>query len=1349
MKKQLTALVLCICMVLSVLPFSGTQTAQAAAEETSSVGTSNISIGDYIRLGTYNGQPILWRCVDIDERGPLMLSDQVLATMAYDAKTSENRATRSHSRNLKRGTYGSNQWRDSNMRSWLNSKAEAGKVDWLCGNPPKSGFVGENPYDQAAGFLNGFQEDEIAAIKTVTQRSIVSHPEYNVGMIEGQGADLPYDTNIEAAANGFDQAYYENVTDKVFLMDVKQINKVYQNNSRLGGSYHIAYKGGVRWPYWLRTPVTDCNHDMRYVKTDGSVDRDAPYLGSYGVRPAFYLDTQYYQVTGGDGTANSPYRGAAVNKPEENFTVSGDGPIPGQEWDVSLDKSIQLYLGPNYSKSKKYESATIPIQVIQKTRSDNENMVVVICGEGYTKGQQRQFVADAKRLWEGAMQYEPYKTYKDRFNVYALCTASDKTYSAIDGYDSTFFDVWGKNISVNGSQWKNHIFERCIGPAFIEKVHDAHIPQKTDPNVDWDFEKYKYVHDYISQFVLLVNSAKDFGGAFNDLDYGFHYIVSPAYSQRAVETLTHELGHGLLWLGDEYNPGSFMGEAAEKTSLNRTGISDPEQVKWRQLLGFRKTYSVPHTDSDTDKIYNSSRECMMRQTHNNFCEVCKLQGNKRMRQLVTEGPDLYVAEPEVTKRTNAYVNLSDFRDATGSGYTTFDTDKKSRLLTGADKITFQPAEMTGQEIELRTIVQNLSDTKLSQVTLQVWVNHADGTIAKTANGQPVVASETFEIPLWTDKNKFRPKGTLEYHGSDFDSGLKNCSIRYTIPYDADLKTGDTVGYAVRDEQGNVLAYEGTLPDKGQNILPEIPKPATSYTVTFCYNDGRTNTTKTTGTNGKLGDLPAPVREGYVFDGWYTTDGEKVDLTRTYDRDTTLFARWSEYIAPSPTVKKTPAILLTASPHTVTEGEQVMLSVRETSGFGVDLSGVTYTADPYVSISGSGSVQTIRLGTAGTYTFTAHYSGDNEKYLASDSNSVTVTVTKKADISGGTPSGGGAGGGAAGGGAPAGGGAAGGGIPSGGGAAGGGAPAGGGVAAGGATAGGGAATGNTSATTTPDIKDADGTTATIVKGKKGMITADVQLSEKAVANAEKSGEAVKLPVEVKAGKNIKAASTVTINLPEGAGKTKVNIPVKNMTAGTVAVLVKADGTEEIMKKSVAAKDGVQLIVDEDTTVKLVDKAKNFKDTKKHWAKDSVDFVSARGLMNGKSSTTFAPEEKITRAQLWTILARWEDVDLTGGKKWYSKARAWAKNQGITGGSRPDAAMTRAEVITMLWRAQGKPEAEQETAFKDVSSDEYYAQAVAWAKEKGIAQANSKGRFNPDAACTRAETAAFLYRMSLSE
>ena len=138
------------------------------------------------------------------------------------------------------------------------------------------------------------------------------------------------------------------------------------------------------------------------------------------------------------------------------------------------------------------------------------------------------------------------------------------------------------------------------------------------------------------------------------------------------------------------------------------------------------------------------------------------------------------------------------------------------------------------------------------------------------------------------------------------------------------------------------------------------------------------------------------------------------------------------------------------------------------------------------------------------------------------------------------------------------------------------------------------------------------------------------------------------------------------------------------------------------------------------------------------------------MNGKSSTAFAPEAKITRARLWTILARWEDVDLTGGKKWYSKARAVGlKTEGNFGWQQTKCCDNESRGDHNAMACAGKPAAEQETAFKDVSSDEYYAQAVAWAKEKGIAQANSKGRFNPDAACTRAEIAAFLYRMSLSE
>lgn len=109
-------------------------------------------------------------------------------------------------------------------------------------------------------------------------------------------------------ADGYEGAHYENITDKVFLLDVKQLHTVSKNL----GSYYIGWnRNGTQWNYWLRTPVTDCNHDMRYVTPQGSILRAAPYVGYYGVRPAFYLDTAYYAVTSGSGTETDPYVGAA------------------------------------------------------------------------------------------------------------------------------------------------------------------------------------------------------------------------------------------------------------------------------------------------------------------------------------------------------------------------------------------------------------------------------------------------------------------------------------------------------------------------------------------------------------------------------------------------------------------------------------------------------------------------------------------------------------------------------------------------------------------------------------------------------------------------------------------------------------------------------------------------------------------------------------------------------------------------------------------------------------------------------------------------------------------------------
>ena len=804
MTKKITAILLALCMAISILPMS----VQAASKP-------DIKVGDYVKMGTYNNASILWRCVSIDDNGPLMLADRIIDTLAYDAKTNDNGNSKSHSRSYKRDDYGSNYWKDSNMRSWLNSSAAAGNVDWLCGNPPKDGYVsGTGAYNDKAGFLNAFSKSEIAAMKTVTQRSLVSHPEYNKGIVEGDAnSDLLYYTDISEAVANYDNSYFETTTEKVFLLDVKQANAVWKN---LKG-YYISYNSnGMAWPYWLRTPVTDCNHDMRYISSSGQVGRYAPWYSDLGVRPAFYLDSEYFVTTSGSGSQSNPYIGSAPNKQEADYTISEPAEDENPDWNVSTEQSIQLTLGPWYSNDGKYSNPTIPVYTIQKTRSDLENMVVVVCGEGYTKSQQGKFINDVKRLWQDAMKYEPYRSYADRFNVYALCTASESTF---DNGGSTFFDVIVDKYNspvisnnLHGSQWKNHIFERCIGPEFIEKIHDAHIKKTTDPNTipmkpngDWnEYEPYYYVHDYIAQFAMVVNTKSDFGGAYNNREYGLHYFISSSDSYRASKTFAHEFGHGLLGLGDEYSNGYLLDDK-ELKSLNLSSVEDPEKIKWRQLLGFRNTYTCRNAYGS--KMLVSSYECIMRDTNYQFCEVCRLQGFKRMSQLVKD-VDLYVATPEVKEYTGAYSKPSDFTDLETSSYYNYTYNRNDRLLSGNSKSRFN-TNMNGKKIELRTVIQNISDKNARQLKFKMWIKHSDGSVATDSSGNPLQTVQTFDIPVWNDKANFWPLGALDHIKSDFNSGLKSCSLIYQIPSDAQLKSGDTVAFQVLDENGNVLADDNT------------------------------------------------------------------------------------------------------------------------------------------------------------------------------------------------------------------------------------------------------------------------------------------------------------------------------------------------------------------------------------------------------------------------------------------------------------------------------------------------------------------------------------------------------------
>ncbi len=157
---------------------------------------------------------------------------------------------------------------------------------------------------------------------------------------------------------------------------------------------------------------------------------------------------------------------------------------------------------------------------------------------------------------------------------------------------------------------------------------------------------------------------------------------------------------------------------------------------------------------------------------------------------------------------------------------------------------------------------------------------------------------------------------------------------------------------------------------------------------------------------------------------------------------------------------------------------------------------------------------------------------------------------------------------------------------------------------------------------------------------------------------------------------------------------------------------------------------------------------------HWAVE-------RGITNGTGELTFSPNEDCTRGQIVTFLWRAVGCPEPGSvenpfkdirpKDYYYKAVLWAVGEGITKGMTkdtfaPNETCTRAQVVTFLWRADGKLDyyADWETDFADVPDNSYYTKAVAWAYGSGITEDVGKGLFAPDAQCTRAQIVTFLYR-----
>ncbi len=157
-------------------------------------------------------------------------------------------------------------------------------------------------------------------------------------------------------------------------------------------------------------------------------------------------------------------------------------------------------------------------------------------------------------------------------------------------------------------------------------------------------------------------------------------------------------------------------------------------------------------------------------------------------------------------------------------------------------------------------------------------------------------------------------------------------------------------------------------------------------------------------------------------------------------------------------------------------------------------------------------------------------------------------------------------------------------------------------------------------------------------------------------------------------------------------------------------------------------------------------------------DAVQWAVSKQITNGTTATTFSPDASCTRAQMVTFLWRANSGQTVRGSMpfrdvpadaYYRNAVLWASNEKITTGTSsttfsPDNTVTRGEAVTFLWRASGSPGTFMANTFSDVTGDDYYYDAVIWAAAEGITNGTGDGAFSPNDPCTRAQIVTMLYR-----
>ena len=1014
-----------------------------------------------------------------------------------------------------------------------------------------------------------------------------------------------------------------------------------------------------------------------------------------------------------------------------------------------------------------FEAAGLPVYTLQKMGNDRENLVLLLLGDGYTQDQQQQFLQEAREQLDRLMSLEPYSRLAHRINVYAVpAVSNDAGLSSENNKLDTYFGLTtlfetksiGFRSDTDGEAKVNAIRadleQRCLDEgAFVDNIH------------------------------MFVNTDATIGSA--------HGIYSFSTGRAKDYAMAHELSHSVGKLGDEYG-----------LDTKSPNVSTGSGIKWKKMMGYRSVIACENNDGRV--LIPTAFRCNMYRSDQPFCEVCRLALVRRMfyTERIQNGMELYVADPEVTTAHNNTEDSEPFRvtqenllkkapNIRDLSLRTViqnlsDQERKVKLVLGVVKADGEPRQPLQEQtftVPALTSSDSMEDACIYPTLVFNPIQGMDfeqgdklvGEV-RDANSGDVLATyqepeyDTYQVDYLLEDGHPIP--------NTFTTQLllpKGCSAEFIQEWLPQRVGGHDFVRMERDGLALRLFYRQTA----QIAPPEKPKLEGAVTIigTPKYNQPLTATVTNL--------TPAGAKLTYQ---WYHDDERIFGAIKETYTPTAEDIGKSVHVAVS--AEKCTGVLKSEEV-TVAKADAFKMAdydcqmyypiteVQEITAYNfvpadqvqdaVIRDGVRDMVDPDHIISTEDFTSTTFKLADGLTPADAGKTASWKVIITSTTHgdttgTITVKITAKdAPVvpkpepkpEPSQPGGGGSGGG---GGSAGGGGGSSSGKPS-------------------------TSTGKTETATKPDgtkvetvtkpdgtkvetatkpdgttvktetkkdgssiteNKAADGSTGTVKTDKNGQTTAETKVSEKAVEDAKKNGEAVKAPVEVEATRDSNTAPVVKVELPRSSGDTKVEIPVSNVKPGTVAVLVHPDGTEEILKNSVPTEDGIRLTVDGNATVKIVDNSKDFADTRDHWAKDAIDFVSARGLVSGMNDSTYAPDNATTRAQLWTILARQNDADLSGGNTWYENAQNWAKANGISDGANPNGTINRAQMVTMLYRAAGSPAVEGASAFTDISADSYYAKAAAWAAKNGITAGVGNGRFEPNGTCTRGQIATFLYR-----